>query len=52
MVSNFLENALVRRVKRRFAMRIARLICDVVTCIGSGLPSIRVLVAPVQNGGL
>ena len=38
--SNFFEKALVRRVKRRFAMRIVRLarsMCEVLTCAGSGL---------------
>lgn len=34
------------------AVRLARSICDVLTCTGSGLPSIRVLVAPVQTAGL
>lgn len=51
-LSNFFEKALVRRVMRGFAMRIVRLarsICDVLTCTGSGLPSIRVLVAPGQT---
>ena len=38
--ANFFEKALVRRVKRRFAMRIVRLarsMCEVLTCAGSGL---------------
>ncbi|WP_292422080.1 hypothetical protein [Mesorhizobium sp.] len=42
-------------MKRRFAMRMvrfARSVCEVLTCTGSGLPSIRELVAPVQTAGL